>query len=505
MELKTLLITAPVQTIPIYNQLGPLDLNDATPPLGLLYLAAILEKANYPVKVVDVFDYSLNKIEELVKREKPDIIGITCLTETRVQVLKVAEFIKKINQEIIIVLGGPHANYFPAQLLQHYSQVDYVVIGEGEYSFLELVRALSERKPLGNIEGIAFRDDRGEVIVTKERKNIQNLDELPFPSHHLTEYDRYVPAGIDPVKWKKDKGRYASVMTSRGCPYRCTYCSTTIFWGVNFRARSPKNVVDEIELLYDKYHVTHLGFFDDIFSARMERSLEICKEIVNRNIKISWGCITRVNFVKPDLIEWMKRAGCDTIFFGVESLSQKILNNIKKYAKPEQSINAFNLCKKVGIRASMGLMVGNTGENEETVSETLRVMKQVDPPSFNCSIMSIFPDTEMYEVAKKQNFITDDYWLTDKASPIYTVENSLTKLKYFRSRIQLSYYWHKKNYFLFFIVLFKRYGITNVILESALGIKKMLRIKSFGFWRIFDLSLKDQPLDQKDVVLDMRC
>ncbi|OGS22602.1 MAG: hypothetical protein A2252_03215 [Elusimicrobia bacterium RIFOXYA2_FULL_39_19] len=484
--MKTLLVSPPTH-MPIYNQSGRLKRVAPGIASGLLYLAAMLEKEKLPVSYLDMYDYSYEKIEETIKTMKPDIVGITCLTEIRIASLKVAEIIKKVDNNIIVVFGGTHPTFFPEQILNNYPNVDYLVMNEGEYTFLELVKALKDQKPLSEIQGIAFRKDK-QVVITQERPPIDDLDALPFPSHHLLDWKLYIPAGFNPDEWLKSNKRYSTVVTSRGCPYKCSYCSSTVFWGSKYRYRSPKNVIDEVEMLHKEYNVEYFGFADDDFTPNMKRVVEICNEIKRRNLNIKWNCATRVNFVDRPMLEIMKETGCYNIFFGVESCSQTILKNIKKHASVEQMINAFNLCRDIGISATMALMVGNPGENEQTIKETIDMMKNINPESINVEILIVFPNTEIYEIAKRSNFINDDYWLSKKAAPLFTVEKPLSTLLSYQFKIKMHYYLNRNDYFQVMLLLMKRYKITNFILNILLlitnKIKKTAKIKSFGLYKI---------------------
>jgi len=492
--MKTLLISPPLY-VPtdshmrkIVTRIGK---SEPAPSLGLLYLAGMLEKWKLDVNVVDTFDMPFENTKVIVRKEKPDIVGITSLTDMRFSALTIAKLIKKIDKKIIIVLGGSHATFFPEQILQHYPEIDYIVLGEGEHTFLELIKALYEKKDLENIPGIAFRKNNN-IITTSPREMVKNLDELPFPAHHLLQWDRYTPSGVDRRDWKRSGRKYAVMITSRGCPYNCTYCSVIAFWGKRYRCRTPKNVVDEIEMLYRQFNVEHIAFNDDIFTLRMERVIEICKEIIKRNIRIQWTCATRVDFVSKDMLIWMKKSGCKNIYFGVESGSEKILQNIRKNTSIDQIINAYKLCKEVGIPAGMGIMIGNPGENRETIRETIRLMNKINPEGepgiYN--ILTIFPNTEVYELAKNKGFINDNYWLTNKAAPYYTVENSLRVLENFQLKIYLSHYWRKKDFFQIILKLFERFAITDNFLDLLFRIKKLLRIESFGIYKLLNFARK---------------
>lgn len=464
--------------------------SEPIPSLGLLYLAGMLEKWKLNVNVVDMFDMSFKNTEIIVRKEKPDIVGITSLTDTRFSALTVAKLIKKIDKKIITVLGGSHPTFFPEQILRYYPEIDYIVLGEGEYTFLELVKGLSEKKDLRNISGIAFRENNS-IIITSPREMVKNLDELPFPAHHFIQWERYTPSGVDSQDWKASGRKYGVMSTSRSCPYNCIFCSVIAFWGRQYRCRTPQSVVDEIEILYKQFGVDLIGFNDDIFTIRMDRVIEICKEIIKRKIKIQWSCGARVNFVSKDMLMWMKRSGCNDIYFGVESGSEKILKNVRKNTSIDQIIDAFKLCKEVGITAGMGILIGNPGENSKTVGETIRLINKINPvkgPGVN--ILLVFPNTEVYELAKKKGFIDDNYWLTNKAAPFYTAENPLWVLENFQLKIHLSYYWKKRDFFQIILRLLERFAIGNSFLDLLFKIKKLLKIKSFGIYKLLKFTEK---------------
>jgi len=492
--MKTLLISPPLYIPTDFHsrkKLVRIVKSESAPSLGIFYLAGMLEKQELDVNVIDMFDMSFEDTEVIIRKEKPDIVGITSLTDTRFSALTVAKLIKKIDRKIITVLGGSHPTFFPEQMLRHYPEIDYIVLGEGEYTFLELVKAIYEKKGVRNISGIAFREN-DSTVITSPRERVKNLDEIPFPAHHFIQWERYTPSGVDLQDWKTNNRKYGAISTSRGCPYNCTYCSVIAFWGRQYRCRTPQNVVNEIEILYKQFGVDLIGFNDDIFTLRMDRVIEICKEIVKRKIKIQWTCATRVNFVSKEMLIWMKRSGCSGIYFGVESGSEKILKNIRKNTSIEQILNAFKLCKEVDIPTGMGIMIGNPGENNETVRETIRLMDKINPvggPGLN--ILMVYPNTEVYELAKKKGFIDDNYWLTNKAAPFYTAENPLWVLENFQLKIYLSYYWKKRDFFQIILKLFERFTVTDNLLDLLFRIKNLLKIKSFGIYKLLKFTKKN--------------
>lgn len=408
----------------------------ASYPLGVLYLASILEKEGHKCIVRDYLfeDWSVvePKIEKMIKESKFDVVGISMMTTNRIASLKLITLIKKINKKIIIILGGIHATLMYKQVLQN-CRVDFITLGESEETIKELVWALNEEpklwkkfknmknSPFIKIKGIAFKNKSG-IIKTAPRPPIQDLDSIPFPKHIY-------------FKSRIKKSKTIFMITSRGCPVGCTFCSTCNFWGKLRRQRSPENVIQEVKYLKKRFlDLEKVYFNDDEFVINREWCFKFC-ELIEKE-KISWECAARVSSISEELISKMKEAGCKRIGFGVESGSPKILNSIRKRITREQTINAFKLCEKYGIEAAMFLMVGLPGETEETINETISLLKETRNADFRIpSLFQVLPGNEIYEQAKKQGFINDDYWLTDKLAPFYTFENSKTKLLYWAVKI----------------------------------------------------------------------
>jgi radical SAM superfamily enzyme YgiQ (UPF0313 family) len=413
-----------------------IDQPEPDPPIGLCYLQAYLDKMGFTKSKILYAYKSYEKIEKKIREFEPDIVGISCFTEFRRSSFKLAKMVKEINKNIKVVLGGPHATYMWKQIMENFSSVDFIVIGEGEITFFELVNALDKNLELKNIKGIAFRKD-GEIIKTEPRPFIMNLDELPFPSYRDIDFDKYKMAKPPEYFEKKKK---APVVSSRGCVNDCNFCSTTQFWSRRWRSRSPKNVVDEIEWLIKDYNISFFTFFDDIFTVNKERVIEICKEILNRELKINWYAETRVDSISTEMLEWMKKAGCFMLQFGVESGSEKILENMNKRITREQIINAFKMAKEVGLQREVLLMVGYPGETDKTLNETKELIDTIIPDMVVVSITKVLPSTKLYELAKQQGFINDDYWLSEKTAPEYTLEHSMQDLLSMRLDIMRHFY-----------------------------------------------------------------
>ncbi len=385
MEIKVLLIRAPsAETATI------------SPPLGLAYLAAVLAKEKIPVEIIDapVLGYSQKKLLREAQKFKPTVIGFGGVTQEFPSTLKTATNLKKHLRDCSIFIGGSHVSATPKETVQH-KCFDVAILGEAEKTMVELVKTLAKRGNLDKVKGIAFKKGR-KVVITPPRPFIKTLDTIPFPAHHL----------LPPLeKYHPTPGSYKSlpmgcITTSRGCPFQCVFCSRSVF-GQKIRLRSPKNVVDEIELLVNKYGAREIRFWDDTLNFKPSRVIEICKEISKRKLKITWSCLCRVNFVNLRMLRWMKKAGCWQISYGIESGNQKILNRIKKGTTLEMARQAVAKTKKAGIEIKGFLMIGLPGDTEETMQQTIDFAKELDLDIAAFSITIPFPGTQVYTEAVK--------------------------------------------------------------------------------------------------------
>lgn len=427
---------------------------DFLPPLGLMYVAGYLEKyTGHQIKIldcqIDAPDYP--ELEKKLREEKPDIIGITALTFTLIDVIKTAKLAKKINPEIKVILGGPHINIYPEETMK-IPEIDFLVLDEGEKQLKELVDNISNKEKLYKIKGLVFRN-KDKIINTGRRQLMENLDEIPFPARHLTSYKKYfsVISDTHPV---------TTMFTSRGCPYKCLFCDRPHL-GKIFRARSAKNVADEMEEC-EKMGIKEIMIYDDTFAVSRQRVLDICSEIKKRNLKIKWDARTRVNTVDPELLLKMKDAGCKRIHYGVEAGAQKILNVLKKGTTLDMVKKAFEETKKAGIRTLGYFMIGSPQETKENIFETIKLIKKINPDYVHVSITTPFPATGLYFDGLANGFIKQDYWKkfaenpTPDFEPPYWEEN-LTR----RELLNL----HKKAYKSFY-------------LQPKFVIKKLIQLKS---------------------------
>ena len=381
------------------------------PPLGISWLASYLRENGYKdVSIIDSMAgrYTNEEIIELLKQKKPDIIGISFGTQIRFSAFDLARLIKQNFPKVTLVVGGPHPTLTPQDTLENINEIDIVVRGEGEISFLNLVRTLESGGDLARVKGISFRNQKGDIIHNPPELPIQDLDKLPLPARDLLPMDKYEKTTV------LSKKRATNIMSSRGCPYYCAYCSTSEQWGHKIRHRSPINVVDEIEFLLKTYpFLEGIRFFDDVFTMDKNRVIAICDEITKRKLNFVWECEARANTVDEEVIRAMKRAGCEYIDLGIESGSDRILKNIKKGITVEQAVTAAKIIKKAGIGLKVFIMHGLPGETYEDIKKTIFLSRylyyKVRVDGATQGITVIYPGTELERIAKEAGTLPKDF------------------------------------------------------------------------------------------------
>jgi len=364
------------------------------PPLGLAYVAAALEKADFQVEILD--NYNLKKPSEQVKLEikrlEPEIVGITCGSVTYRRCIETAKAVKELLPSCRIVIGGWQPSYMPESLLQ-YPEVDYLVMGEGERAMMELANNITkgeDKSAIAKISGIAYRH-KGKTIITPPTF-IQDLDQIPFPARHLLPmhiYDRILPY--------LDASPVDTMNVVRGCPYNCAYCETKRLWGSRVRAFSPPRVVEEINYLVQNYGSKGVYFVGDNFAINKKRTVELCNLIKKEKLDIRWVCDTRADQISRELLRKMKDAGCRTIFFGVESGSPRILEKLNRKITIEQITHALKLCKEIGIRIACSFMLGIPGETVKDMEATFKFAKKLDPDWCQFNTYVAVPGSALYK------------------------------------------------------------------------------------------------------------
>jgi len=368
-------------------------------PLGILYLAAVLENRKHKVEIIDnaLYEYKHEILIEMITKEKPDAIGFSTTYKNLANSKLIAEKIKKVDSLIKIIFGGPEMSIHPEKTAS-LPYVDLVVLGEGEEVLVEIFENNLEN--LGTLPNLVFKGSDGEIVFTKVAPPISNLDVLPFPARHLVKIEDY--------KQKYPQLVPLNIIASRGCPYRCSFCSLPKE-DKKYRTRDSNRVVDEIELLVNKYGERSIAFVEENFAVNKKQVYEICDEIIRRKIKISWSCNTRVNNVDLEMLSRMKEAGADLILFGVESGSQRILDFLKKDITIQQIKNAFTWCKSVNISTFASFMIGIPTETKAEIFESFDLMGEIRPDQFSFQTYVGVPGTELYDYVEKNKFYSEKW------------------------------------------------------------------------------------------------
>ncbi|MFX1452164.1 MAG: B12-binding domain-containing radical SAM protein [Promethearchaeota archaeon] len=407
------LLFPPIRKSESYN---PFYKTPMFPPLGLALIGAVLEQNGYKVKIYDceVSRISLIKLRNLIKKENPKAIGITASTSIFFQSRRTAKYLKMHFPDIPIIMGGPHITIFPNETLKQNPFIDFIVIGEGEKTSLELFDAIEKNKQnFSDIRGIGYREN-GHIRITKSREYIKDIDELPIPARHLLPIKLYKPS--ERIV-KRPPATHA--IFSRGCPFRCGFCSKAI-WGRTIRERSAEKVVEEILHLKEKYGFRDIVFADDTFTINKKRVLKICDYLIKNKIDIAWSCLTRVDCVDRELLIKMKASGCHQIGYGVESGNQEMLDLMKKDITLDQIRKVFQMTHEVKIDTRTFIMLGLPGETAEMAQKSIRFLKEIDPDFANIYIYTPYPGTELFEIAKERGEIKNFNWIDfDKFSPVY--------------------------------------------------------------------------------------
>lgn len=370
--------------------------------IGLGYIATSLLDDGFKVSVLDIegYRYQPKRVLDFIKKANYDAIGIGTLITGYKYTKWLTSEIRKINPNAKIWMGNSIATTIPEIILND-MPVDVVVRGEGEATIKELARAGKDGKDLSRIEGISFKSN-GTIVHNPDREIIEDIDTIPMPAWDLFPQDIYMnmPSGALPVPT-------CYILTTRGCPFNCTYCYHP-YQNKKIRSHSAQRVVDEVGILKNKFKINSFTIADDLFISNKERVYEICDLMRKKKLGLKWACAGRVNMVDEDILKAMKDAGCVNVGFGIESINQKVLDNIKKQVTVEQTRAAVSLCLKVGLESSCSYMIGNIGETRATVLETASFIMEnlCEPTTF--FITTPYPGTELYEYGIKTGKIKDE-------------------------------------------------------------------------------------------------
>jgi len=378
------------------------------PPLGLLSLAGYLKAHSaYHVRVVDALldDLSDDDLTDIIKEENPDVVGIHTITYALLDVLGISRIVHMINPGIKVVMGGPHTSIFSEESLG-FSEIDYIVVGEGEVPFHKLLKYLeSGDKKLLPIPGVMGKESElSRVAIPYIHRD---PDSLPYPAREMTPYKRYASVVSKHLP-------STTIMGSRGCPYSCTFCYTA--GGKKYRPRSVENIFGEIRECLE-LGIREFFFFDETFTLDRERVIELCRRIIEEKIEIYWDVRCRVDLVDPEILKWMKKAGCQRIQYGVESGNERILGILKKGFTTDAAERAIRWTKEAGIATYADFMIGNPGETLKEIMETINFVARLNPDYVHYSITIPLPITELYREALQKGIIGEDYWTEFAKNP----------------------------------------------------------------------------------------
>jgi anaerobic magnesium-protoporphyrin IX monomethyl ester cyclase len=359
-----------------------------SPPLGLAFLAAALEAADIVVQILDlvVYPYSKERLARTLKTFDPQFVGATAVTMNFEHAASVIRDVKAIAPDILTVMGGPHVTFCAPETMQACPEIDFIVLGEGEETLVELVTAYQNGHNWGNIKGLAYQD-QGQPVLTPPRDPIQDIDGLPEPARHLIPLGRYRALGL-PI----------SMTTSRGCPFKCIFCVGRKMVGARVRYRDPQKVVDELEFLSTLgFHQINIA--DDLFTASKKHCIAVCDEILQRQLNIQWTSFARVDTVSRPALERMKQAGCTAVSFGVESGSPEILKTVKKGITLDQVVDAVNMCNDVGVTPQASFILGLPGETLQTMQQTVAFAERLKEMGVlhGYHLLAPFPGTDVRE------------------------------------------------------------------------------------------------------------
>jgi radical SAM superfamily enzyme YgiQ (UPF0313 family) len=447
--MKILLLSPPTDSV-IKSVIGVTG-----PPLGLAYLASIARDQGDDVRIIDslAMDYTFEDVKSQIKKFDPDLIGLTSTTSMIPDAYKVAEISKKYNQEVKVAIGGPHVTFTQDTTLKESPYIDFTVAGEGETIFSNLLLNLKGKKEIREIRGLSYRDS-DKIVVTPREQLIRDVDTIPLPAIDLLPMNKYM-AGTK---------RFGTLMTSRGCPYNCIFCSSSLQFGKIWRGHSTERVMIELRRLVYDYGIHEIEFLDDTFTLNMKRAVEIAKKIKAEKLDIKWSGSARVNLFNDEIARAMKDSGAHTIYFGIESGNQKTLDFIGKGIKLQQAIDSVKKGNAAGLHTLGSFIIGFPDDTVEDVRNTIKFSKKVKVKIAQFTIATPYPGTRLWELAKSNNLIRTTDWRK------YTTLNPVMKLKNFSDKKILG--WLGKSYAYFY--LRPAYLLNDLLRDHGFIFKRIL-------------------------------
>lgn len=455
---KVLLLTPPAFTFGKMRDINPV------PPLGLGYIAAVLEQKDIEVKIFDSLiegvyqeelisqdiiriGASFEQIEEQVKLFSPDMVGVSNLFSRQAKnAHKIYEIVKRINPDTIVVSGGAHPSAVPEMVLQD-ENVDFAIIGEAEIAISNLIEYLRGNKSIDELDGVGFRDN-GDIKILPKKEFISDLDSLPFPARHLLHMEKYF--GLSSAHGVRHYERFSPIVTSRGCPIGCTFCSAHCVWGKSFRRRSPENVIKEMKELKDTYGIEELLFEDDNVTLDVKRAEEIFDLMIKERLDFKWDTPNGVAAfaLNERLIKRMKEAGCYKLNFAIESGNQGVLNNlIKKPLNLKKVKTLIKYAKGIGLDVGIFLILGIPGETLDQMWDSFRFAKEVGIYNPFVSVATPYPGSELYSLCIEKGYIPKDYSFDNLHIKSFSIATEDWTGKDIKKICQQSYFFLRRSYY----------------------------------------------------------
>jgi len=452
-------------------------ITNQSPSIGLLLLAAKSREIGYNPRIIegDIERLLPEEIAEIVLEENPKFLGITLFTVGVFNASVIAKIVKEKNSNIVILVGGPHISSMGYETMQRFHEFDVAVIHEGELILENLLKNIENAKSLEEVNGIMYRDETGAIRRTTPPPNIEDLDVLPLPAWDLLPNfpQNYLPAIYD-----YPRAPVATYSASRGCPFLCEFCDTSTFGG-KIRYNSPKRVYEIMKHLSDTYGIKHLQFIDDLFVAHNARVQELSKLLIENPIDMTWSCTARVNTVKPDTLALMKKAGCWEISFGLESGSDKLLDDMKKSQRVSTAVNAVKWTHDAGIRVKGLFMLGYPGETPETIEMTKDFVQSIPLTTMNLSKFTPYPGSPIYKKLYGTSIREEDWERLNGMNFVYQAEGFEEEdldreyteiIKSFYKRPEILWYYTKMSLAnLTHLIRLSRFGLG--FLGSKIGLK----------------------------------
>ncbi len=412
------------------------------PPLGLLYIGAVLEREDIAVKITpaDVLGWSWRRVFREIHDFSPDVVGVTSTTENRFQSFRLIKIAKKAQPTVLTVMGGPHASLAAEDTLIHLPELDAVIRGEGEMTMLELCRALERGKKkevLADIAGVSWRLD-GHIKNNPPRPLVQNLDHLPYPAFHLIPYEQY-NFSCEVPGWGRLPA--ANMMSSRGCPFHCNFCATPLLWDRQVRMRSPQNVADEVEFLIQRYGVRAIYFFDDTFNIDPGRVAELCNLLIERKLGIFWKCDVRIDLIDRPLLEKMKQAGLFHLSFGLESGAARIRDEvIGKKIGIDDFQDLIQWCHELNIIPNPFFIFSHPTETWEEAEKTIGLIETYKGKiEASIALLHVYPGTLLEKEARKSGVLPQDFsWAKKHDSKVITLPAAQGNVPIYQDRLTWS-------------------------------------------------------------------